>query len=183
MQMEHSKEIQLSGHFCGKWVNEILYGRDNFMTELHDMWEMFSRIQLNTHSEPHSTYPAECAELLKRLDKEIIFQIDNENNWLIDILGKAYDLNFSVLFDLSHGAGVLPECWPEPIPGVRCGYAGGLGPDNLEEQILAIEAKAGVKAIWIDMETRVRSGDDKRFDLDLVEQCLRVAERHVTVFD
>lgn len=180
MYQQHNEELQLSGHICGGWVKRILLGDDAFLGEMDYIWSMFSRIQLNTHAQPHGTHPDKCAQILKRLPSEIIFQIDDENNWLLDTLAKPFDLNFSALFDLSHGAGVLPAGWPDPIPGVRCGYAGGLGPDNLKGQIEAIEAKAGVKAIWIDMETRVRSNNDKQFDLGLVEQCLKIAEPFVS---
>ena len=83
-------------------------------------------------------------------------------------------VNCSTLFDLSHGAGVLPEQWPKPLPGIRCGYAGGLSPDNIKEQLTLISAAVGDTPIWIDMETHVRSNNDRLFDLGKVEQVLKV---------
>jgi hypothetical protein len=97
------------------------------------------------------------------------------------------------------GAGILPREWPKPIyldvhPGDDgCGvqqhryhgYAGGLGPDNLAEQIpLILAAAAGNEhtaegRIWIDMETRVRSSDDRTFDLAKVRRCLEIAAPYV----
>ena len=46
-------------------------------------------------------------------------------------------------------------------------YAGGLGPDNLEEELKRIEEVAGDRTIWIDMETKVRSDGDRIFESDL----------------
>ena len=46
----------------------------------------------------------------------------------------------SMVSDKSGGAGIVPEEWSEPIAWYN-GYAGGLGPQNLEEQ-LSLIAKA-----------------------------------------
>lgn len=43
------------------------------------------------------------------------------------------------------------------------GYAGGLGPENINEQLYRISSVAK-GPIWIDMETRVRSQYDLDFD-------------------
>jgi phosphoribosylanthranilate isomerase len=37
------------------------------------------------------------------------------------------------------------------------GYAGGLGPDGIEDSIDAIQAVTGSAPVWIDMESRVRT--------------------------
>lgn len=55
------------------------------------------------------------------------------------------------LFDTSSGFGILPEKWPELLPELYCGYAGGLGPDNLQEQLEKIESVIGDNEIWVDM--------------------------------
>jgi phosphoribosylanthranilate isomerase len=78
------------------------------------------------------------------------------------------------LFDLSGGAGILPEQWPEPIEGVYCGYAGGLSPENVAEQLEKIEAVTPNARIWIDAETHVRSNGDQLFDLEKVRRFLEV---------
>ena len=57
--------------------------------------------------------------------------------------------------------------------GVECGYAGGLGPDNVVEQVQKISQHVDPSAsIWIDMERRVRSDDDKWLDLGKVRTVL-----------
>ena len=77
-------------------------------------------------------------------------------------------MDCSTLFDMSHGAGILPKEWLAPIDGVRCGYAGGLSPENVVSQIKLIESKVGNYELWIDMETQIRSNADQQFDLGKV---------------
>jgi phosphoribosylanthranilate isomerase len=65
---------------------------------------------------------------------------------------------------------VLPDKWPRPVPGIYCGYAGGLGPDNVVEQVKKISEVAGDVPFWIDAETKLFTND--RFDLDKVRRFL-----------
>jgi phosphoribosylanthranilate isomerase len=171
-------EIQLSAHLCGKLVRSILLGsfRQEHQ-EIVDLMKPFSRIQLNTHGMAHSFFSSAFLKLVE-MDKQIIFQADGNNKGLIETAEK-YTLDYGVLFDKSGGRGTLPSKWPDLIQNVYCGYAGGLSPDNLEAQIERIEQKAGDTPIWIDMETHVRSLNDKLFDLAKVEKCLRIASPHI----
>jgi phosphoribosylanthranilate isomerase len=91
--------------------------------------------------------------------------MDDVNNDILDVAKEA-GVNAAPLFDLSGGAGVLPENWP--VANGYCGYAGGLSPENVQGQLELIEQVAGDGPIWIDVETHVRSEDDKIFDLDKV---------------
>lgn len=167
-------ELQYSCHLCGGYVREILMGDVRFIELLGDVWEMFQRVQINTHGIPHQYDMAKMAEALKEYkDKEYIFQYDNANASILNS-SITQALNCSTLFDLSHGAGVLPDEWPVPISGIKCGYAGGLSPENVLEQIKLIESKVGDIEIWIDMETRVRSNNDKLLDLKKVEKVLAI---------
>jgi hypothetical protein len=105
-----------------------------------------------------------------------IFQMDGVNDHHYMWLQENLDKNTSLLplFDRSHGEGVLPKDWAEPIDNVLCGYAGGLGPENLEKQLQVLSDRVGDREIWIDMETRVRNEHDE-FDLDLVKKCIDIA--------
>jgi hypothetical protein len=69
----------------------------------------------------------------------------------------------AVLFDESGGRGLRPSGWPAALPDIDCGYAGGLGPENLVTELPRIAAAAGRRLTWIDMEGGLRTGD--RFDL------------------
>lgn len=87
----------------------------------------------------------------------------------------------SVLFDPSGGKGLEPFAWPRAPLGVKVGYAGGIGPTNVEAAIQAIlEANGFVGGpFWIDMESGVRDEKDcfrvSRVR-EVLERCARVAE-------
>lgn len=183
----------LSLHINGRWVREMLHGAFTVPPEL---LHCFGRVQLNFHAERNNCEPQKFAEVLKSIGKPFIFQLDGEKgNAHLDSANEWEVPDCHGLFDVSGGAGILPAEWPKPIyldcqPGddgcgveyhAYHGYAGGLGPENLAAQIpLILAAAAGTEhtregRIWIDMETRVRSDDDARFDLAKVWQCLKIA--------
>jgi phosphoribosylanthranilate isomerase len=56
--------------------------------------------------------------------------------------------------------------------GLRFGFAGGIGPDNVKRVIREISAKVDAP-FWIDMESGVRTDD--RFDLNKVRRVLETA--------
>jgi hypothetical protein len=107
--------------------------------------------------------------------EQIIIQYDDVNNKLLEIALK-HGINAAPLFDLSHGAGVLPKSWPKPV-ALYCGYAGGLSPENLEEQIQKIKKAARGRRYWIDAETKLRT--EPYFDSLKCTQFLGVAEKHL----
>ena len=171
----------LSLHLCGKYVRDLLVGEITFPSE----WiELFPRIQLNFHAERTECQPVKFAKALASMGKkQFIFQIDGElgNRHMFDAKAAWPHLDIVPLFDISGGAGIVPDQWPEPMPEFDYhGYAGGLGPQNLHEQIELIAKAAGKEHIWIDMETKVRSLDDSAFDLAKVGQCLEIAKPFVT---
>jgi hypothetical protein len=168
--------INLAGHVCGSWVREILCGKwpIDELTEIFgaDFFQMFGRWQLNTHGELHKWDQSFLATLNQ--PRGVIFQFDNKNTGLI-LAAREVATNISALFDLSHGAGVLPSAWPVPVSGMFCGYAGGLSPENVAEQCpLILEAAAGAPT-WIDAETHLRSKGDAVFDLEKVRAFLAAA--------
>jgi len=173
-------------HLCGSWLrNLMVLGDSTFIDELA-LWSNFKRIQLNFHAEP--TLLSNKAlnffrEQTWNNHKTFIVQMDNVNNDLCQQLLNAGVLAEG-LFDISHGAGVLPNEWPSTIQGVNpnafSGRAGGLGPDNIKEQLSKIETSLEKDTpIWIDMETKVRSNNDEQFDLEKVKKCLEIAEKWI----
>ena len=92
-------------------------------------------------------------------DIEIIVQANENNEALLPALTRRKGVSF--LFDESGGAGRSPERWPLALESNRCGYAGGLGPDNLEREIGAIELAAQCSDTWVDMEGKLRDGNDE----------------------
>jgi hypothetical protein len=178
-------KLQLAGHLCGSWlrVNLMNFGDIEFTKEI-PLWDDFQRIQLNFHAEKTDL----SEEALKALrnqtwhkKKQFIVQMDGVNNDLYKNLLFAGVLT-SGLFDTSHGAGVLPSTgWPDVIPSINPhtyrGYAGGLSPDNIEEQLIKLESAVGDDLVWVDMETKVRSHNDMQFDLNKVRTCLEIAKK------
>lgn len=176
---------RLAAHLCGAALREVVAGDFLLYRERHDVLWVFNRVQLNFHGtkigqvdglrsvlSPGSGYTV--WDGVRHAHPEFIFQMDGVNEDTFHAL-RGEGLPVSPLFDLSHGEGAAPEAWPPPVPGLYCGYAGGLGPHNLAEQLPRIADAAGGRDVWIDMETLVRNDDDV-FDLDKVKRCLDIAE-------
>lgn len=81
--------------------------------------------------------------------------------------------NHAVLFDDSLGRGIPASTWPQPLPLVTCGYAGGLGPGTLRAALPRIHAATAGAAFWIDMEGKLRDRED-RFDMSTARHCLEL---------
>lgn len=173
--------LALSAHLCGKWVRDlVLEGQNTFKLAWPDAWPSFRRVQLNFHGQYHRACPA-FAWALEAEPKEWIFQMDGENDALALKYAGYGRIQVTPLFDRSGGAGVVPKEWPKPV-GALVGYAGGLGPDNVVAEFERIQKTCGYSPdlrIWIDMETRVRTADDKKLDLKKVEAVLETMAPHV----
>jgi hypothetical protein len=168
----------LCAHLCGKWVRDlVLDGKATWWEKYRGYAEIFKRVQLNFHGQFHKAGKGFSGRL-KNLEHDFILQHDGVNDATILALGA--DLPVSPLFDRSGGAGVLPASWPKPIWKYQ-GYAGGLSPENIEDELHRILDAAGESRIWIDVETRVRSEDDGRFDLGKVELFLKRCQPFVRV--
>ncbi len=163
--------LALSGHICGNWVRDLCVGEPTFLDDIGYLFAMFRRFQLNFHGEPHEVDIQKFGRLLEKRfsGKQVIFQMDgNPGNHQIFASTRAFfDVDAHPLFDSSGGCGKLPGEWPRPI-GRYCGYAGGLSPANVQEELEKISQVTAGSPFWIDTETRVRSNSDKLFDLDKV---------------
>jgi phosphoribosylanthranilate isomerase len=177
--------MELSLHVCGQWQRRILMGDRRVRTEIGDVdFAAFQRVQLNFHGEPQQQYRSGFhAMLAESPEKQWIFQVDGMNgHHLYDQYSEKHS-NCARLFDLSHGTGIAPEEWPR-ASGTRLEYfglAGGLGPDNLAEQLELMRPVVEDRRFWIDMETRVRSNGDQQFDLEKVERVLDIAKPLVSM--
>ncbi len=126
--------ISLSGHVCGGWARKICKGR--FAEELNR--PMFERMQLNVaHFFQKEVKDVGAMAACLPKNREYIVQVGpalQEGLSLVKGL-QGYGLTISVLFDASGGHGVTPEQLPTLVAGVKCAFAGGLGPDNLSEEL------------------------------------------------
>lgn len=163
-----SRGLLCASHLCGMAAEDFILG-------LGRPGDEFRRIQVNINFSRHP-------ELLSRIDDgrrvdpvvPVIFQMNQANQAIRDVAGVSH-----LLFDASRGQGVSPGAWPAPIDGINCGYAGGLGPDNLAEQLERIAAVAGDSEVWIDMESGVRTDDGEKLDFAKVARCLEIASPYV----
>lgn len=171
------ESLKLSGHLCGFYVKEAIKGNDSFLYK--EVFQRLDRVQLNfkgikgLDAQPRQGF----FELLRKWNKEIIFQMTGENEHLFH-MADVRGIRVSLLFDASGGEGRSPASWPVPQKGVFCGYAGGLGPENLRIQLQKIAEAAGNAEIWIDAESGLRSGDDA-FDLEKARAFLNIAKEWV----
>lgn len=180
--------LNLSLHLCGLWTRQFMLGFVNLPFYISDG---FQRVQLNFHAERIRCEPVRVQELMHSLGQTFIFQIDgSEGNLhmegIIALNAEAWMADVLPLFDVSGGSGILPTEWPRtkyygPYGSkLLHGYAGGLGPHNLEAELPKILAASGGCDIWIDMETHVRTNDS--FDLAKVKACAEIAKPFATPF-
>lgn len=176
--------MRLSLHICGEPLREVLAGDPRLIRRMGELLQRFERCQLNFHGEPlEQSGPQMILHsflTLKRLWRpEIIFQLDGANDqayrdcadWTP--IDNERPLQVAGLFDRSHGAGVSPGEWPKPLADIPCGYAGGIGPDNIVAELGRLRKVWGhqpgiarVMPIWCDMETKLFDSAN-RFSLEL----------------
>lgn len=165
----------IAAHVCPPLTAELIGGTKTIMDIVGSG---FMRIQVNTHAE-HYVWPDTWLERFAQdIDRDYVLQLDGvtgseayqhaRDEGVEEILG---------LHDLSHGKGVLNPAWPASNGEQLIGYAGGLGPENLAEQLPRIAAAAGAADFWIDMETHIRTGS--HFDLEKVKDCIRIAKPYI----
>jgi hypothetical protein len=172
-----AEHMNLAMHVCGTWVRQLMVGMLDWRALPHPLVDIAQRIQINTHAEEHVSTVAMMARLLELQDRIFIFQLDGVNDHLAYAAANyrpaldSRSIEVQGLYDVSHGAGVLPSAWPVSTDAFGCGFAGGLGPDNVVAEVDKLEAISG-KSFWIDMERRVRTDNDKHLDIDRVRSVL-----------
>jgi hypothetical protein len=163
--------LHIALHICGKGVNDILTAEPVATALVELLAQRNGRLQLNFN---HRKRPVDLPALAKFItcnpNLPVITQIHNGNSevqpGLFKILGFA-PTNHQMLFDASGGRGQVATILEAPRYGIHCGYAGGIGPDNIVERITAINTFVGDLDTWIDMESSLRTttGDTGWFDL------------------
>jgi hypothetical protein len=154
----------LALHVCGRSVADLIKG----VGPVVDIARYFARIQVNFRAD---NFEIEAIrEMVRRHAGQTIITQHNAAN--VDLWRALQgEPNHVVLFDASGGRGLVRADWPAPLQGVSCGYAGGLGPDNIDEAVAAIHRAAGCAQYWVDMENKLRTAED-RFDMNLARDVL-----------
>lgn len=156
--LDNAKKLNnIALHICGKKARRELIDR-----EIDDVISVFQRVQVN------GTISVEDCELIcsNYPDKTIITQFNESNVWQLFVKAK----NHAILIDSSGGRGISPEKWTAIDTDKIIGYAGGIGTNNIAEELRKINKISNSKSFWVDMEGKVRV--DNFFSLELVEQCV-----------
>mmetsp|Transcript_20748 Transcript_20748/g.48180 ORF Transcript_20748/g.48180 Transcript_20748/m.48180 type:complete len:266 (+) Transcript_20748:74-871(+) len=182
--LKEAGSVRVAAHMCFEDAQRVMRGEVARVQEVLSMLGC-QRMQVNVGGSPWDKEKG-IDGLLKVLDSfpdvEFILQTTQRvQDELLPLLLQASPrrTNLAVLYDPSCGAGQQPSAWPAPVPGVHCGYAGGLGPQRIVAQLqgLANQSLAGYDgAVWIDMESSLRSvrPEDGRdiFDLSKVKDVI-----------
>lgn len=184
-----SRSMQLAGHLCSQRVDELLRGDASFVRYLHAELG-FARVQINATAANNCNVAAfgsdagaaKCVAALREAfaavpEVEFIMQRNRETKALWERLLEEPPSNMSMLFDDSMGLGVAATSWPPPptLEALKFGYAGGLSPANLVQQLDSMESVAAGRTLWVDMETSLRTklkDDSDIFDANKVMRCV-----------
>jgi phosphoribosylanthranilate isomerase len=157
-------------HLSGTGLADFAAGASDALELIND----FDRIQLNFGSEEERT-EQNVALLIKQMSlfphKQFIIGLSSKSEKLLSHFAGA---KIAILFDSSGGKGKRPSSWPSPLPEYDCGYAGGINPLNITDILKSLQKIVPPKhKIWIDMESGLRTSDDK-FNLNKSEEILQV---------
>ena len=159
----------------------MLLGGDLALEKYPKLWERASRVQLNVHSLVQVSWPKRMFLQMRSLPHiQWIFQMDGTSNEEFFFKALEEGIQVAPLFDKSAGAGLLPGVWPraqfqEYGKLIYHGYAGGLGPDNLQTQLPLILEASLIAPFWIDMEGQIRTNGI--LDLVKVERVLEICKK------
>lgn len=176
-QFSQDNKLRSSLHLCGQDAIDFLREDKAVM----DLAAMFPRVQLNVRAA--GLRVADDVGVRQFLNAvrsvkgcgvttRVILQYNESNAALWNELRRVG--GYEALIDRSAGSGLLPKDWTIDrfeFSGACIGFAGGLGPDNIAEQLSSMSASAHGKAFWVGMESKLRNRYD-RFDLELCERVL-----------
>ncbi len=155
-------------HLCGKYARAVTGIALKERLRIYDVSDGFGRVQVNLHGDMDN--PSRIA-----VDSNNLLSFVNHSSASQIILQHRAGWNdiplthpkIEYLFDLSEGSGREGfDHWPEPPSNMRVGYAGGIGPHNIE-RVIEFANKHPEHPIWIDMESNVRTSD-YWFDMDKI---------------
>lgn len=175
-------------HICGSLVNEYVYGiRDlAWLSKINNPYNI--RVQLNIPSYIDVSVEHFIVNFSRMLEKnsliQFIVQHNNRNaNSVINMLNHikmAQIKNIQVLRDCSGGRGIRESGWslPENLPRfIPYGFAGGIGPDTVLEDIAALKDLVGQSHIWIDMESSLREKAKTCDSIFSIPTCTDILEK------
>jgi phosphoribosylanthranilate isomerase len=157
---------QLAFHLCGDYARKVHNGEWMELLDIID-FSLVSRVQVNS-IEADDAAIVRLQRFAKFIGKPVIMQWRTPTFPYI-----AGDVR--LLQDKSGGTGTSPSEWFTPDSIAKkakkiIGYAGGLNPDNIKENLPKISKAAHGLPYWIDCESGVRTDD--WFDKDKAESMM-----------
>ena len=174
-----------AAHLCGPQVFREILDPATAPARIADL-SRYGRVQLNINARRQEFTEEEVLTIYRTLHQaglHLILQHHHATRRAIEKFVPGLDAaslsRIDLLYDESKGTGTAPEQWPPistvgPVP-LRCGYAGGLGPDVLEVELSRIHESATAwrdLPYFIDMETGIRTENES--DLAKVEAVLQL---------
>ena len=148
-------------HLCGGYAVDAMSFHGDFV---YDLCSGFDRVQVNVKEEDSYWYRRAIERFADEVPCSKVI-IQHRKAW-----GKVPVIHEKVeyLFDCSGGRGKEGfKDWPKPLEKLnRMGYAGGIGPDNINRVIEFDSDYVGCN-FWFDMEGNIRVDD--WYDLSLIE--------------
>jgi hypothetical protein len=166
--------MPLSGHLCNNWAKEVCGGSLPGQLNLGG----FGRVQLNVGRHLNWVESPEAIAAILLRGREHILQVGTAREEGLELAARLLELGttVSILFDSSGGRGISPRTWPPALAEMRCGFAGGLSPDNLAVELRRLSHIVGERSVWIDMQSGVRSSDQKLLDLTKARRCPEISQ-------
>jgi hypothetical protein len=169
-----SPDLKLAGHLCGTWARDAANGSFLWAVLRNRQFWRFDRLQINGVG-TNDLSPARTKNLERIASvtgKTLITQV---LGWWPFEQGSAPGLEF--LLDESGGEGIPLRNFSPIPPGIRGGYAGGIGPHNVRAVLQLLTSQQSDAEFWIDCESQIRT--DGWFDLDKSRAVLEVAAAFV----
>lgn len=169
--------LRLALHICGSGVTEFLEPFSPAAWLVGMVQSRGGRVQLNFNQSRASVDLERLAFAMSQYpDVTFITQENKANAGVREALSQIGVSNHNVLFDSSGGRGVLCQQWPAPVD-VAFGYAGGLGPQTIQAQMLKIIQASEGRPFWIDMEGAIRTKDSHGDDWLDLSLCMALVEK------
>ncbi|MBP1532071.1 MAG: hypothetical protein ILA52_01050 [Alphaproteobacteria bacterium] len=141
--------------------------------------KIFKRVQLNFKIGRDKWPDMQSLEkIMNSYSQEFILSYNESNADYINEMKNRGKARFVCLYDDSHGEGIIPEKRKSPaFDDVEQGYAGGLSPDNVVQELEKINLVVPEKtSIWIDAEGKLK-GEDGHLSID---KCREFVDKALT---
>lgn len=160
------RQLPSAIHLCGRYARMAVSNDGRVVGRLTEFVNGFGRVQVNMTAAEQAAC-AGALESFAQMVPELILQHRDAGWESVPIRGHP---RVTYLFDPSGGRGIESiDDWPAPPEGRRVGYAGGIGPHNIE-RVLAFAARWPDTDLWFDMESNMR--DNGLFDTSRVDAVL-----------